>query len=173
MLQTIRIIILTICILTSATDFVSGQTTIEQKIDSLRYLKANPFECNAVTWRIIAERNNAIQALIDNLDDSTVTEAKDKCKNSNLTVGDIAYLTLKKILPIPFFAVTGVQCDVFEEGCQLGVFEYIEAKRPKFKQQVQRYYDRNKSKLKWRQLDSNHLTPCHIQNNIKGQYFFQ
>jgi hypothetical protein len=172
MLQTIRIIILTICILTCAVDFASGQTIIEQKIDSLRYLKANPFECNAVTWRIIADKNNAIQALIDKLDDGTLTEAKDKCKTSNLTVGDIAYLALKKILPIPFFAVTGVQCDVVEAGCQLGIFEYIEANRPKFKQQFQSYYDKNKSKLKWRQLDSNHLTPCHIQNNIKGQYFY-
>jgi hypothetical protein len=156
-------------ILTTINGF--GQTDqLKSKVDSLKYLSVNPFHCNSVTWRIIANKKDAIQPLIDKLDDTTITSAKDKCKATNLTVGDIAYLTLEKILSLPFFAVTGMQCDVIENGCQLGIFEYIENNKVKFKGQVQAYYDKKKSTLKWRQLDSNHLTPCYIRNGVKGLY---
>jgi hypothetical protein len=148
-----------------------GQTDLlKSQVDSLKYLSGDPFDCNSVTWRIISNKKDAIQLLIDKLGDTTLTTATDKCKKTSLRVGDIAYLTLNRILPLPFFAVTGMQCDVFEDGCQIGVFEYIESYRPKFKEQVQAYYDKKKDNLKWRQLDSNHLTPCYIKNNIKGQY---
>jgi hypothetical protein len=146
---------------------------IKSMVDSLKYLQGDPFECNSVAWRIISNKKEAIRTLIDNLDDSTLTLANDKCKKKNLTVGDISFLTLKRILPLPFFAVTQIQCDVIKDGCQLGVFEYIEDNRTRFKQQVQAYYDRKKNKLKWRQLDSNHLTLCHFKNNIKGEYFYE
>jgi len=172
MTQTIRNIALTICLLTIITGFCFAQSDIQSQVDSLKYLQGDPFDCNSVTWRIIANKKDAIQFLIDNLDDSTFTTATDKCKKSNLTVGDISFLTLKRILPLPFFAVTQVQCDLIKNGCQLGVYEYIENNRAKFKQQVQIYYDKNRDKLKWRQLDSNHLTPCYLKNNIKGQYFY-
>ena len=172
MRQVLRIIVLTIYVFTNTINFSFGQTNIEKQVDSLKYLKGDPFECNSVTWRIIANKKDAILYLIDKLDDTNLTKATDKCKKTNLTVGDISFLTLKRILPLPFFAVTGMRCDVIENGCQLGIFEYIESNRTKFKQQVQVYYDKKKSKLKWRQLDSNHLTPCYIENNIKGQYFY-
>ena len=172
MTRTIRNTTWTICLLTIITNICFGQTNIQNQVDSLKYLKGDPFDCNSVTWRIIANKKDAIQVLIDNLDDSTFTTTTDKCKKKNLTVGDISFLTLKKILPLPFFAVTQIQCDVIEDGCQLGIFEYVETNRLKFQKQVQAYYDKNKDKLKWRQLDSNHLTPCYLKNNIKGQYFY-
>lgn len=164
-----KLFLSTLVIVTTINGF--GQSVLlKSQVDSLKYLSGDPLECNSVTWRIIANKKDAIQLLVDKLDDTTVTSAKDKCKKGNLRVGDIAYLTLIRILPLPFFAVTGMQCDVIENGCQLGVFEYIENNRVKFKGQVQNYYDKKKNNLKWRQLDSNHLTPCYIKNNIKGQY---
>lgn len=167
-----KIVALTFCI-TARVFHTFGQTNqIKLQIDSLKYLKGDPFECNSVTWRIIGNKKEAIQYLIDNLDDSTMTQAIDKCKPTHLTVGDISFLTLKRILPLPFFAVTGIQLDRIKDGCQLGIFEYLDSNRPKFKQQVQAYYGIKKDKLKWRQLDSNHLTPCYFENNIKGQYFY-
>jgi hypothetical protein len=172
MRQTIRIIILTLCIIASVLTTFGQTNPIKLQIDSLKYLKGDPFECSSITWRIIANKKEAIQYLIDNLSNSTKTQSTDKCKKTNLTVGDISFLTLKRILPLPLFSVTGMQFDVIQDGCQLGVFEYIDSKRIKFKEQVQAYYDTKKGKLKWRQLDSNHLTPCHIENNIKGQYFY-
>jgi hypothetical protein len=148
----------------------SNTDLLKLQVDSLKYISGDPFVCNSVTWRIIANKKEAIQILIDKLGDTTLTKATDKCKTSNLRVGDLAYLTLVRVLPLPFMMVTGMQCDVMENGCQLGVFEYIEKNRSKFKGQVQAYYDKKKSNLKWRQLDSNKLTPCYIKNNIKGHY---
>ena len=167
-----RIVILTLCVLTSVLTTFGQSDTIKLQIDSLKYLTGNPFKCNSITWRIIANKMEAIQYLIDNLDDSSLTQAIDKCKTKNLTVGDISFLTLKRILPLPFFAVTGIQLDAIKGECQAGVFEYIDSARTKFKEQVQVHYNAKKDKLKWRQLDSNHLTPCYIENNIKGQYFY-
>jgi hypothetical protein len=172
MKQTILNITLTICTLTIFTNYNFGQTILQKQVDSLKYLQDAPFECNSITWKIIANKKDAIQILIDNLDNSTLTKSIDKCKKKELTVGEISFLTLERILPLPFFALTQEQFDVIENGCQLGIFDYIEANRAKFKQQVQAYYDKRKYKLKWRQLDSNHLTPCHIKNNIKGKYFY-
>ena len=136
MTRTIRNTTWTICLLTIITNICFGQTNIQNQVDSLKYLKGDPFDCNSVTWRIIANKKDAIQVLIDNLDDSTFTTTTDKCKKKNLTVGDISFLTLKKILPLPFFAVTQIQCDVIEDGCQLGIFEYVETNRLKFQKQV-------------------------------------
>ncbi len=143
---------------------------IKLQVDSLKYLKQNTFDCKSVTWRIIANKKAAIPFLIDKLDDTTITAAKDKCKKTNFRVGDLAYLTLAKILPLPFSAVTGVQCDVIKDACQLGVFEYIETNRQKFKAQVQTYYNKKSENLKWVPIHSNHLTPCQLKNNIKGRY---
>lgn len=169
MKQLIKLYFTTLVILTTLNTF--GQTDLlKSQVDSLKYLNGAPFDCNSVTCRIISNKKEVIQLLIDKLDDTTLTNATDKCKTASLRVGDIAYLTLKRILPLPFFAVTGMQCDVIKDGCQIGVFEYIESNRPKFKGQVQAYYDKKKDNLKWKQLDSNHLTPCYIKNNIKGQY---
>ncbi len=164
-----KILITTLFTLISIIAF-SQNEKIKSQVDSLKYLSGDPLDCNSVTWRIIANKKDAIQVLIDKLDDTTTVKAIDKCKKEYLRVGDIAYLTLKKILPLPFFAVTGMQMDVIENGCQLGIFEYIEDNRIKFKGQVQVYYDKKKEKLKWRKLDSNQLTACYIKNNIKGQY---
>lgn len=169
MKQRIKVLFTAFCILASVNVYCQNEK-ISLQADSLKYLSGNPFDCNAVTWRLIANKKDVIQILIHKLADTTITSAKDKCKTGNLRVGDIAYLTLTRILPLPFFTVTGMQCDVIENGCQPGIFEYIEANRMKFRDQVQAYYNKKKNNLKWQQFDSNHLTPCHLKHGIKGQY---
>lgn len=157
-------------ILAAISSFGQSQQLARQA-DSLNYVSGDPFECSAVTWRIMAGKKEAIQVLIDKLGDTTLTRATDRCKTGALCVGDLAYLTLNRIMPLPFFAVTGIQLDVIEAGgCQRGLFEYIEKNRAQFKAQVQSYYDKKKDHLKWRQLNSNKLTPCYLHNHIKGQY---
>lgn len=165
----IKILFTSLFFLTTINTF-SQPNKIKLQVDSLKYFIGDPFECNSFTWKIIAHKKDAIQILINKLDDTTLTRATENCKTTFLRVGDLAYLTLNKILALPFFSVTGVQCDVIKDECQVGVFEYIETNRLKFKEQVQTYYNKKKDKLKWRQFDSNHLTPCYIKNNIKGQY---
>lgn len=108
----IKILFTSLFFLTAINTF--GQTAkIKLQVDSLKYLNDDPFECNSLTWRIIASKKESIQILIDKLDDTTLTKASDKCKPTNLRVSDLAYLTLKRILHLPFFVVTGMQCDVF------------------------------------------------------------
>ena len=160
---------LTLILLTTIDGF--GQINkLNSQIDSLKYLNDDPFDCNSVTWRIISNRKDAIQLLIDRLADTTFTAAKDKCKNGNLKVGDIAFLTLNHILRLPISIVIKRQTDVFENGCQPGVFEYIENNRVKFKEQVQEYYDKKKHNLKWLDFDKSHLTTCYIESMILGHY---
>lgn len=154
-----------------ATGSFGQSRSIALQADSLKYAGGDPFECSSVTWRIIAAKKEAIQVLIDKLDDTTSTRAADHCKKTALRVGDLAYLTLTRIMALPFFAVTGKQLDVIEAGgCQRGLFEYIEANRARFKAQVQTYYDKKKDHLTWRQSDSNHLPPCEIHHRINGRY---
>ncbi len=169
MKQQMKLLLPVIFILISINVFGQNEK-IKIQVDSLKYISGDLFECNSLSWRIIANKKDAIQLLIDKLDDTTQTQAKYHCKTSNLQVGDIAFLTLERILALPFFVVTGIQFDLYENGCQTGTFEYIESNRIKFKEQVQDYYDKKKDNLKWQQFNSNKLTPCHLQNQINGRY---
>ena len=120
------------------TTLVSGQTIeVKAKIDSLKYLGVDAFNCNSVFWRIIANRKEAVLRLIDKISDTTITTATWKCKSTNLRVGDIAYLALREIIPVPFSDITGKQYDVIYDGCQGGVSKYIELNRLIFQKQVQ------------------------------------
>jgi hypothetical protein len=140
------------------------------QVDSLKYIRQNTFDCNSVTWRIIANKKEAIPYLIDKINDTTITLAKDKCKKTAYRVGDLAYLTLTKILPLPFSTITGFQPAAAKDDCQIEIFEYIEVNREKFKARVQYYYNTKKDNLKWVPIHSNHLTPCQRKNNVKGRY---
>ena len=84
MRKIIRFIGLTLFIISGAlTSF--GQTgDIELQLDSLKCLQGDPLECTSITWRIISTKKDAIQHLIDKLDDSASTEATDNCKKSNI-----------------------------------------------------------------------------------------
>ena len=147
MTMNMKTLFFVVCLLSSINGYAQS-VQLQRQLDSLKYVKGNPFECNSITWKIIAHKKEAIQVLINKLDDTSLTLATDPCKHSRLRVGDLAYLTLKEILPLPFYLVTGMRCDVIEGNCQLGVFEYIENNRAKFKQQVQDYYNGNEKKLK-------------------------
>lgn len=158
------------CFLSTVTAL--GQTgNITSKIDSLKYVQGDVFDCGAVTWRIIVHKKEAIQYLIDKIADTTMTQARYLNKDNHLRVGDLAYLTLEKIVSLPLARITGMQFCVIEGGgYQRGTFEYIEANRQRFREQVQAYYDGKKGKLKWKQIDSNHLTACYITHHINGRY---
>lgn len=158
------------CFVSTVTVF--GQTVnIRSQIDSLKYVQGDIFACRAVAWRIIVHKEEAIQYLIDKIADTTMTQARYLNKDNDLRVGDLAYLTLEKIVSLPLARITGMQFCVIEGGgYQRGTFEYIEANRQRFREQVQAYYDGKKGKLKWKQIDSNHLTACYISHHINGRY---
>src|SRR6202021_1424958 len=109
---------------------------INAKIDSLKYLGVDAFDCNSVFWKIIADKKEAVIGLIDKISDTTVTTATWRCKSTSLRVGDLAYLALRNIIPVPFSVITGRQYDLIDDGCLVGTSEYIEANRLKFQAQV-------------------------------------
>ena len=149
-----------------------GQTDkMKLQVDSLKYVKGDVYDCSSLTWKIVEYKKDVIQLLIDKLDDTTATQATYVCKKTNLCVGDLAYLSLGEILALPFFAVTGMQLDVIDtNGCDQGKFEYIEANRKRFKQQIQTYYNTNKTRMKW--MDTTiFMMPCQEENKEYGHYY--
>src|ERR1051326_3531609 len=143
---------------------------IRSQVDSLRYLGTDAFSCQSVFWRIVARGKGAVPYLLDKISDTTVTNATYKCKNGFLRVGDLAYLALDNIIPLPFMAVTGMQCDVIESGCPPGVFEYIEGNREKFKKQIADWDNRKQKKFRWVKYKNSEITDCYRMNRITGRY---
>lgn len=77
-------------------------------------------------------------AQINNLE---LTSAEACNKKTRLVKGDIAYLVIDQIKMLPFFEITGMQCDVFYAGCPYpdGFFQTIDQKRSEIAVKVERY----------------------------------
>jgi len=145
--------------------------SLQMTLDKMAKADSGYFECHSSYWKIVAAKTDAIPLLIAKLDDTTPTTAKNKCKDGNLKVGDIAFLALAQIMRLPIAAITQMQFDVMEaNGCQGYVFDYIDANRSQFKTQVNAYYLQNKSKLKFQKYNSKSLNRCQRKNKILGYY---
>jgi hypothetical protein len=159
-------------ILTCCSTLVVGQTNnVIQKIDSLRYLKEQPFTCNSVYWRVVVTGKEAIPFLIEKLDDTTHTQILLTCKKSNVKFGDICYQALTEILNIPLFYVTQQQFDFIDQyGCQQGVLTYLDNNRQKFKSQILDYYNKYKTELKFVRYTKGYKDECKKMNKLFGYY---
>lgn len=159
-------------ILTCCSTLVVGQTNdIEYKIDNLRNLKEQPFDCNSVYWKVVATGKDAIPFLIDKLDDTTNTQISLTCKRTNVKFGDICYEALTEIFNIPLFYVTQMQFDFIDQyGCQQGVLTYLDNNRQKFKAQILAYYDKYKADLKFTRYTKDYKNDCKKKNKIFGYY---
>ena len=161
-------------ILACCSTLALGQTNnIVLKVDSLRYLKEQPFTCNSVYWRVVQNGKDAIPFLIDKLDDTTHIQISLTCKKTNVKFGDICYEALTEILNIPLFYVTHQQFDFIDQyGCQQGVLTYLENNRQKFKSQILTYYDKYKADLKFTRYSKDYKNDCKTKNKIFGYYDF-
>lgn len=171
----LRIYFLAFFIMLFAEYNLNAQTDLlAKRIDSLITLDTNWRECNSVFWRIVASGKPAVPLLITKLTDTAKTTAKDKCKYANLCVGDLAYLALKEIIPLPFFTVTGMQCDMIVNGCdQYCSWGYIEDNRPKFQRQVRLWYATEEKNFRLVQFTEREATPCYQFNHIIGHYEYR
>lgn len=165
-------LIIIFCLMATISSF-GQQTTekIKQKVDSLKYVSGDPHECNTILWKIAACKKDAIQLLIDKLDDTTSTQATDICKKTNLRVGDLAYMTLGMMLSGQFFDSAMPPSESMDMNGCTGAFEYLEANRMKFKTKLQAYYTQNKSRMKWMESSEFAIMPCEVENNINGHYY--
>ena len=147
---------------------------INKKIDSLKYLGKDAYTCNSVYWHIVLLGKDAIPLLIARMDDTTQTQATYVCKKGNLKLGDICYKVLQEIMEIPTFYVTHIQFDVIDENrCQVGVYDYLDSNREKYKQQVSSYYETYKNSLKFVKYSyspGDHPNACKVKYKIYGYY---
>jgi hypothetical protein len=127
-------------------------------VDSLRYVKEMPYICETgicgdpIFWDAVRMRDNAVELLIDKLDDTTTTEANVILFVGTYTTADIAYTVINELIHnIPTFELLGVPFD--KDGC--GYCSYWQhlnkdyRNRQKFKQAVFAWYHKNKDKLVW------------------------
>ncbi len=148
-----------------------GQERIGNQIDSLRYLGVDAFNCNSAIWQIIAKRKEAIPYLINLVGDSSLTSVNYHCKkDGKMKVGDVAFYALDEIVSVPMTYVTGRQFDLFHDGCQEWVYDYIEENRLVFQQQLQKWYQESKENFIWERYEEKYLTECQRKNYIFGYF---
>ncbi|PQJ08757.1 hypothetical protein CJD36_022610 [Flavipsychrobacter stenotrophus] len=148
-----------------------GQNSIKDQVDSIRYLKGDAaFDCNSVIWRIIAKKKEAVPFLIGLIADSTPIPVRYKCKRTNMKVGDMAFYVLDHIISVPEYTVTGEQFDLIIDGCDVGMYEYIDGNRLLFQQLVQEWHMQYKNKLVWQKGARLKSTGCAAIDKITGCY---
>lgn len=152
---------------------VLAQELMIKQIDSLKFTNSKYASCNSIYWRVVANGENVIPYLIDRIDDTTATRATDKCKTANLCVGDLCYYALIEIMPISLFAVSGQQFDTYSNGCNLGVVEWIDKNRQRFKSDLRQWYYTEKTSLVWVRFKGTELTDCRKINKINGWYNYR
>ena len=132
-------------------------------VDSLKFIKADTFNCNAdLYWRIIAKGKAAIPFLIEKLTDTAPTNIKHHCKKTKLNVGEIAHFALTQVAEFPAFLVTKIQFDVFTDGGCWIFYEYLfnNANKAAYRKSVQEWYDKQKVKYKQKRISKKDLSAC-------------
>jgi hypothetical protein len=136
---------------------------IKMMVDSLKFIKADTFNCNAdIFWRIIAKDKAAIPFLIEKLTDTTPTTVRFHCKKSKLNVGEVAHFALIQIAEFPAFMVTKIQFDVIDNDCWTFYDEYlfINANKPHYQKCVREWYEKEKLNYRAKQISKKEQTQC-------------
>lgn len=145
-------------------------------IDSLKYIQEMPYTCemelcgDELYWNSVRLKLNAIEYLIEKLDDTTKTKANVKLFGGQYTVADIAYDVICEIIhDIPTFELLGIPFD--KEGCGYCAYwnhlnESYE-NREKFKESVKNWYYKNKENLIW--IESNDFETCDCRGDHPNQ----
>jgi hypothetical protein len=170
--------IITTTLLIFSLTFSFGQKIdIKAMVDSLRFMKADTFNCSAdIYWRIIAQGKNAIPFLIDKLTDTTQTNIKYHCKKIRLNVGEVAQFALTDIADFPAFLVTKIQFDLIiidetGQGCwSFYDFLFINSNKPRYQKSVREWYDKEKTKYKAESISYNKQTECQKKYGIDTYY---
>ncbi|HLP13611.1 MAG TPA: hypothetical protein VK177_16880 [Flavobacteriales bacterium] len=149
-------------------------------IDSLKFINKIPnCEASAIDqpdslslfWRIASMKELAIPTLIQKISDTTRTNILIPHFGGTYRVGDIAFRILEElIIKIPKYKLLGAKFD--KNGC--GDCAYWNAingyeNRKKFEVNLQKWYDKNKSRFVWKELKWNG-TECNYHNFNKGHY---
>ena len=163
--------IVLLCFVASSVN--AQEDLIKRQVDSLQYCGADFLDCSSVIWRIIAHEKKAIPYLLSKLNNTTPTKAHFNCKLKNLRVGDLAFMTLDRIIGLPIYAITHQQFDLIEDDCQVGVYDYIEDNRTKFSNQVKHWVRSDLKRYVWIAYEQNEVSECEKRNKITGRFYWR
>ena len=160
--------------LACAQDMKNELNKIVQQVDSLRFVRDLPYICgmefnelancgDRLYWNVVMLRDNAIELLIDKLDDTTLTVAPVPYFGGNYSVADVAFTALTEIIhTIPTFALLAVPFD--EEGCgYCAYWQHLNKNfenRQAFKTAMHKWYHANKYNLEWMESDDFYSCDC-------------
>lgn len=102
-----------------------------------------------IVYKNFQKNESYLVAQINNLEPTMAAACN---KKTRLLKGDIAFLVIDQIEKLPFFEITGVQCDFFYAGCPYadGFFQTIDQKRSEIAVKVERYL--NPPRQSWRRM---------------------
>lgn len=139
-------------------------------ISQLATMKADTLDCSAeIYWKIIKAGEVSIPFLIESLTDTTMTNIYNKCKQSNLNVGEVSFFALGEIADFPAYLVTNMRFDeLYPAGCW-SFYDYIfsNGNKKNYQQMVKEFYA--KSTYMSKGYDESELSDCHKFYDIKGK----
>lgn len=148
--------------------------TLQNAIDSLRFAEGDVSACTSVTWEIQAFGLDAVPMLIEKLNDTTSTKAFAPGRIPlRLTVGGIAFITLDRIIHLPYFDVLHMQFCVSsgeQTGYMDGFLSYICTNGDAVKQNVSKWYAANRSKLVRQTVPAAQQSQCMKDRGITFYY---
>ncbi|MCC6701843.1 MAG: hypothetical protein IT221_09985 [Fluviicola sp.] len=154
-------------------------TEVIHQMDQLKLVKEMPYICemdscgDSLFWDVLSISPYNIEYLIEQLDDSTSSQANVILFGGTYTVADIAYDAISEIIHgIPTFELLGIPFD--KEGC--GYCAYWQqlrsdhSKRIQFKLAVRKWYFANEKNLVWVESDDFAICDCRGKHPNRGHY---
>ncbi len=148
---------------------VGNKATIDSLILALPTMETDSLDCSAEAyWKTIAFGFEALPSLIENLDNTTPTNIRHKCKDENLNIGEVAYFAIKEIAEFPEFLVTKIRYDFFvDNGCWVFYYDlFSEEYKSYYKQRAKEFYDTKK--FKYVKFKKSQISNCQLKHGITG-----
>jgi len=134
-------------------------------------LDSKAWNCSdSLYWDIVKLGEEAIPQLISKIQDETKTDIQIQCRDTNLTVGTVAFMILDDIISIPYFLVFQTQWDALYINCDfgypIGLLEYINTYPQVAQEKLTKWYQKYGKKIKKKKLSSSNQNECQKAFNI-------
>lgn len=156
-------ILIIICLITSQIG-CSQNNSLEQKVNQLVNINQVPYlpemSGDSIYWVVIKEKIEILPFLIKKLDDTTLTNATVPNFGGNYAVADIAYHAISEIIrgiPTMDFVIKSDN----PAGGYWFYWDYVRVNydnRLTFKAQVEKWFEKNKNNLIWKEDTRNYRT---------------
>jgi hypothetical protein len=157
----------------SATEIKKYENEIDSLISLLPEMNTDTLDCRAdIYWKIIKRGKASIPFLIENLTNTTETNIRHHCKNTNLNIGEVCYFALQELSEFPEFMVTKIQFDIIDVNGCWNFYEYLfdDKNKAELQKKVRDFYTTNQFEFK--KIDDDKLNECHKRFQIEGKYYW-